>query len=76
MTKQERLAEARKMRGDIIKAIDALVNRGAKSWNIGGQTYTSIDLSELQKMLQYWDNIIAELNGGRRTFRRVVPMDD
>jgi len=76
MTNEERLVEAQEMRGLVIEAIRGLTKRGAKSWNIGGQMYTAQDISELLKLLQYWDNIIAELTGGRRTIRRIVPVDD
>jgi len=73
---EARLLEAKEMRGLIVEAIRALTQRGAKSWNIGGQSYTSIDVSELLKMLQYWDSIIAQLTGGGRIVRRIVPVDD
>jgi hypothetical protein len=76
MTREEQLKEAQEMRGNIIEAIRALTKRGAKSWNIGGQSYTSMDVSDLLKMLQYWDNVISNLTGGRRTIRRVIPVDD
>jgi calcineurin-like phosphoesterase len=71
-----RLAEAKKMRGLVIEAMEALMKRGAKSWTIGGQQYTAQDISELLKMLQYWDAVIAGINGGQRTIRRIVPVDD
>jgi len=64
------------MRGLVIEAMEALMKRGAKSWTIGGQQYTAQDISELMKLLQYWDAIIAELTGGRRTIRRIIPVDD
>jgi len=76
MTNAERLTEAKEMRKLVIEAITALTKRGAKSWNIGGQTYTSMDVKELMELLKYWDSIIANLTGGRRVVRRVLPIDD
>jgi len=76
MANAERLNEAKEMRKLVIEAITGLTKRGAKSWNIGGQTYTSMDVDELLKLLKYWDNIIADLTGGRRIVRRVLPIDD
>jgi len=73
---KERLTEARNMRKKVVEAIDAITKRGAKSWTIGGQQYTAHDISDLLKLLQYLDAQIAELTGGRRTIRRIVPVDD
>jgi len=76
MTNAERLVEAKEMRKNTTAAIDGLTKRGAKSWTVGGQQYTAMDISELLKLLQYWENQIAALTGGQRTIRRVVPVND
>jgi hypothetical protein len=76
MANSERLVEARKMRGLVVEAIEALTKRGAKSWNIGSQSYTSIDIADLTKQLQYWDKVIASLTGGGRVMRRITIAND
>jgi len=76
MSNAERLAEAKEMRKDVMEAIRALTKRGAKSWAIGGQQYSAHDISDLLKLLTYWENQIAELTGGRRIIRRIVPVND
>jgi len=76
MTKDERLSEAKKMRKLVAEAIEALTKRGAKSWTIGGQTYTSIDVGELLKLMNYYDNVVSQLSGGGVVVRRIVPIED
>ena len=76
MTNSQRLVEAKEMRKNTVAAIDGLTKRGAKSWTIGGQQYTAMDVSELLKLLQYWENQIMALSGGQRIIRRVVPVND
>jgi hypothetical protein len=74
MTKQERIIEAQKMRDLYIKAEIAVLN--SQSYNIGGQSLTRANLSEIIKARQNWEAVIASLTGGRQTIRRIIPVDD
>jgi hypothetical protein len=73
MTKAERLAEAEEMRGLWIEAMKAVSK--SQSYNIGGQSLTRANLSEILNMIKYWDEIIAGLCGGRRRISQVIPTD-
>lgn len=71
------LPEAREMVEEIKKAIKSIVSGTAKSYKIGTREYTSLDLDELERRLDYFSNIVEALEGKARTNRvaRVVPRD-
>lgn len=71
------LEEARAMVEEIKKAIKSIVGGTAKSYKIGSREYTSLDLDELERRLNYFSNIVEALEGNVRTSRvaRVVPRD-
>ena len=71
------LPEARAMVAEIKKAIQSIVSGTAKSYKVGSREYTALDLDELEKRLDYFNNIVEALEGKVRTNRvaRVVPRD-
>lgn len=71
------LEEARAMVNEIKKAIKSIVSGTAKSYKVGSREYTALDLGELEKRLDYFNNIVEALEGKVRTNRvaRVVPRD-
>jgi len=71
---QSRLEQAREMLALYIDAEKAILS-GAQSYNIAGQSLTRAHLAEIRKGRQEQEAIIASLTGGRRNFRRVVPVD-
>jgi len=76
MTLQERITEATEMRKFYADGIKFFAeNRFVNSYSSGGNTLQRINLMDIHKMFQYWDNILAQLNGGgRRRFSQIVPM--
>lgn len=71
------LEEAQDMVKEIKEAIKSIVNGSAKSYKIGTREYTSLDLKELQSMLDYYGNVVESLSRNTRKRRvvRVVPRD-
>jgi hypothetical protein len=74
MTRQERLKEAQGMRDEYIKAEKAVLK--SQSYNIGGQSLTRANLTEIRKGRDYWQGVIDSLTGGRQIIRRIIPVDD
>ena len=51
-----------------------------QSYTIAGKTFTRADLGEIREQIDYWRNVVAELNNvkkhkGRNRIYRVVPRD-
>lgn len=74
MTRQERIKEAQEMRGLYIKAEKAVLQ--GQSYNIGGQSLTRANLTEIRKGRDEWQAVIDGLAGGRQTIKRIIPVDD
>jgi hypothetical protein len=75
MTREEALQQARELRDEYAKAELAIL-RGGQSYTIAGQTLTRASLAEIRKYRMEQEAIIANLQGGLRRFRRVIPVDD
>jgi hypothetical protein len=74
VTRQERIKEAQEMRGLYIKAEKAVLQ--GQSYNIGGQSLTRANLTEIRKGRDEWQAVIDGLAGGRQTIKRIIPVDD
>lgn len=51
-----------------------------QSYTIAGKSFTRADLGEIRKQIDYWKNIVAQLNNaakhkGRNRIYRIVPRD-
>jgi len=73
VTLQEQINEATEMRSLYIKAEKAVLQ--GQSYNIGGQSLTRANLSEIIKARKEWEAVIQSLTGGRRIMGRIIPMD-
>lgn len=72
------LEEAQALQAKVKAAIDAIVNGTASSYKIGTREYTSLDLSDLWKMLNDCNDTIVALTTVPKRNRgvvRVVPRD-
>jgi len=74
MTRQEKIQEAQQMRGLYIKAEKAVLQ--GQSYNIGGQSLTRANLTEIRKGRDEWQAVIDNLLGGRQIIRRIIPVED
>ena len=71
------LVEAKTMLELVKEAHKELITGQAKSYRIGTREFTSLDLDELMKQIEYFSNLVEALSGSVRTKRvvRVVPRD-
>ena len=74
MTLQERIKEAQEMRTAYIKAELAVLK--GQSYNIGGQSLTRANLSEITKARKEWEKRLSFLRKEAQIIRRVIPMDN
>lgn len=74
MTLQERITEARDMRNLYVKAEKAVLQ--SQSYNIGGQSLTRANLTEIRKGRDEWQAKLDNLSGSRRrVVKRIIPID-
>ena len=69
MTKQE----AKELKERTLKTINGIIESGNKSYTIGGQSLTRLDLPELRKIVADCDIILNNTMNNRR-FNRIIPM--
>jgi hypothetical protein len=74
MTRRKKIQEAQSMRDLYIKAEKAVLQ--GQSYNIGGQSLTRANLTEIRKGRDEWQAVIDGLTGERRTIKRIIPVDD
>jgi len=77
ITKAYTLTEARAMK-ELWKACEqALAEGQAKEYRVGSRTFTSIDLADIAKRINYFANLEDALEKGRSSARArvVVPRD-
>lgn len=69
------LTEARE-RLELWKAAEkALADGRVKSYKIGSRELTYIDMEEIMYWVNYFNALIARLNGGYKSVKTVVPRD-
>lgn len=71
------LEEARENLALVKAAYKELITGQAKKYRIGTREYTSLDLDELRKQIEFFSDVVEALSGNIRTKRvaRVVPRD-
>lgn len=71
------LTEAREMLTAWKECEKALASGQAKHYKVGSREFTSIDLPDIGKRIEYFSNVIESLSSGVRKNRvvRVVPRD-